>query len=43
MGEIGATYMFMEWKLFDKIPTGSSISYKELAEFVGAEESVICK
>jgi hypothetical protein len=43
MGEIGATYMFMEWKLFDKIPTGSSISYKELAAHVGAEESVITR
>ncbi|KAK0650018.1 S-adenosyl-L-methionine-dependent methyltransferase [Cercophora newfieldiana] len=43
MGEIGATYMFMEWRLFDKIPTGSSISYKELAAFVGAEESVVSR
>lgn len=43
MAEIGATYMFMEWKLFDRIPTGSSISYKELASFVGAEESVISR
>jgi len=43
MGEIGATYMFMEWKLFDLIPTGSSISYKELAASVGAEEAVVCE
>jgi hypothetical protein len=43
MGEMGATYMFMEWKLFDKIPANSSISYKELATSVGAEEAVVCK
>jgi hypothetical protein len=43
MGEIGATYMYMEWKLFDKIPETGSVSYKELAASVGAEESVVCE
>ena len=43
MGEMGATYMFMEWKLFDKIPMRGSISYKELATSVGAEEAVVCE
>lgn len=43
MGEIGATYMYMEWKLFDRIPIGSGISYKELAGSIGAEEAVVCK
>ena len=43
MGEIGATNMYMEWKLFDKIPVGSSISYKELADSIGAEEAIVCK
>lgn len=41
MGEIGATYMFMQWKLFDKIPSGRSISYKELAASINGEESVV--
>lgn len=35
--------MYMEWKLFDKIPIGSSISYKELADSIGAEEVVVGK
>lgn len=43
MGEIGATYMFMEWKLFDKIPETGSISYKELAASIGAEEAVVAR
>jgi len=43
MGEIGATYMYMEWKLFDKIPETGSVSYKELAASVGAEESVVSR
>ncbi|KAK0702185.1 S-adenosyl-L-methionine-dependent methyltransferase [Lasiosphaeris hirsuta] len=43
MGEMGATYMFMEWKLFDRIPNSGSISYKELAASVGAEEAVISR
>lgn len=42
MGEMGATYMFMQWKLFDKIPVGASISYKELAASIGAEEAIVC-
>ncbi|KAK5655126.1 hypothetical protein OQA88_6025 [Cercophora sp. LCS_1] len=43
MGEMGATYMFMEWKMFDKIPVGASISYKELAASVGAEEAIVSR
>ncbi|KAK0741457.1 O-methyltransferase-domain-containing protein [Schizothecium vesticola] len=43
MGEIGATYMFMQWKLFDKIPSGRSISYKELAASINGEESVVAR
>ncbi|KAL8376930.1 hypothetical protein RB595_007858 [Gaeumannomyces hyphopodioides] len=42
-GEIGATYQFMEWKLFDKIPKEKSISYQELADSVGADLSVISR
>lgn len=42
-GEIGATYQFMEWKLFDKIPKEKSISYQELADSVGADVSVVSK
>ncbi|KLU85170.1 hypothetical protein MAPG_04200 [Magnaporthiopsis poae ATCC 64411] len=42
-GEIGATYQFMEWKLFDKIPKEKSISYQELADSVGADVSVISR
>ncbi|EJT76003.1 hypothetical protein GGTG_05928 [Gaeumannomyces tritici R3-111a-1] len=42
-GEIGATYQFMEWKLFDKIPKDKSISYQELADSVGADLSVVSR
>ena len=35
--------MLMELKVFDKIPQQGSISYKELAENVGAEESLLSK
>ncbi len=43
MGEMGATYMFQEWNLFDKIPQEGSISFAELALSIGAEVAVICQ
>ena len=43
MAEMGALRMLMELKVFDKIPQQGSISYKELAEDVGAEESLLSK
>lgn len=43
MAEMGALRMLMELKVFDKIPQEGSISYKELAESVGAEESLLSK
>lgn len=41
MADLGSWNIFMEWKVFDKIPLEGSISLKELAESVGAEESLI--
>jgi hypothetical protein len=41
MAELGATRCFMKWGVFDLIPAEGSISYKELADKLGAEESLI--
>jgi hypothetical protein len=41
MAEMGALRMLMELKAFDQIPQEGSISYKELAAKVGAEESLL--
>jgi hypothetical protein len=41
MAEMGALRMLMELKIFDKIPQSGSISYKDLAASVGAEESLL--
>lgn len=41
MAEMGAIRMFMEMMVFDKIPQDGSISYRELAASVGADESLI--
>jgi hypothetical protein len=43
MGELGATYQFMTWKLFDHIPASGSISYKELAHIIEADEPLVGK
>jgi hypothetical protein len=43
MGELGATYQFMSWKLFDRIPDLGSISYKELADSIEADEALVCE
>lgn len=41
MAEMAAINIFMEWKVFDKIPETGSISCKELAENIGAEYNLI--
>jgi len=41
MAEMAAVNIFMEWKVFDKIPETGSISCKELAESIGAEYNLI--
>jgi hypothetical protein len=43
MAEMGALRMLMELKVFDMIPQEGSISYKDLAAKVGAEESLLSK
>lgn len=43
MAEIGAWNLFMEWKVFDKIPDSESISFEELAASVDAEPGLVCK
>lgn len=43
MAEMGPHRMLMELKAFDNIPEQASISYRELAESVGAEESLLSK
>jgi hypothetical protein len=43
MAELCATRCFMKWGVFDMIPSTGSISYKDLAEKIGAEESLISK
>ncbi len=41
MAELGAISLFMEWKLFDRIPVTGSISYAELAKSLDADESLV--
>lgn len=41
LGNVAAWNIFLEWQVFDHIPAEGSISYGELAELVGAEESLI--
>lgn len=41
MAEMGALRLLMEWGTIDHIPKDGSISYKNLAEKVGAEEELI--
>lgn len=41
MGEMAAIRMFMKLRAFDQIPLEGSISYKELADSLGAEENLI--
>jgi hypothetical protein len=41
MGEMAAIRMFMKLRAFDQIPFEGSISYKELADSLGAEENLI--
>lgn len=43
MAEMGALRMMMELKVFDKIPLQGTISYKDVAASVGAEESLLSK
>ena len=43
MAEMGALRMLMELKIFDRIPQQGSISYRDLAASVGAEESLLSK
>lgn len=40
MADMASWNVFMDWKAFDKIPLEGSISLKDLAESVGAEESL---
>ncbi|KAL8367082.1 hypothetical protein RB595_007675 [Gaeumannomyces hyphopodioides] len=40
MADMASWNIFMDWKAFDKIPLTGSISLKDLAESVGAEESL---
>lgn len=40
MADMASWNVFMDWKAFDKIPLTGSISLKDLAESVGAEESL---
>lgn len=41
MAEMGAIRMFMRMRAFDKIPLEGTISYKDLAASLGAEEALI--
>jgi hypothetical protein len=41
MAEMSAIRMFMKIKAFDKIPQEGSVSYKDLADSLDAEESMI--
>lgn len=41
MAEMGAIRMFMKIRAFDKIPQEGSVSYKDLADSLDAEESMI--
>jgi hypothetical protein len=41
MAEIAATRAWMKWGVFDHIPSTGSISYKALADKIGAEEGLI--
>ncbi|KAL8341834.1 hypothetical protein RB601_005326 [Gaeumannomyces tritici] len=43
MADMASWNVFMDWKAFDKIPLTGSISLKDLAESVGAEESLIVR
>ncbi|OTA93514.1 hypothetical protein M434DRAFT_11577 [Hypoxylon sp. CO27-5] len=43
LGEWGSIRMFMKWKFFDKIPIDGSISYRELADSIGAEEALVSR
>lgn len=38
-----ATRLFVKWKVFETIPLQGLISYKELAEKVGADEALISR
>jgi len=41
MAEMGAIRMFMKMRAFDKIPLEGSISYRDLAASLGAEEPLV--
>jgi hypothetical protein len=41
MAELAALRMLRELKVFDKIPQEGSISYRDLAASVGAEEALL--
>jgi hypothetical protein len=41
MAEMGAIRCFMDWGAFDLIPQDGSIAYKDLAEKLEAEESLV--
>ena len=41
MGEMSAIRMFMKMRAFDKIPMEGSISYKDLADSLNAEEALV--
>jgi hypothetical protein len=43
MCEFPAIRLFMKWKVFENIPFEGSISYKELAEQCGVQESLLSK
>ncbi|XXG94142.1 hypothetical protein Hte_000394 [Hypoxylon texense] len=43
MSEWASIRMYMKWKLFDKIPTEGSISYRELASSIGADEALVAR
>ena len=43
MAEFAAIRCFMHWGAFEHIPLQGSTTYKELAEKIGAEESLISK
>jgi Mn-dependent DtxR family transcriptional regulator len=43
MAEMGAIRTLMKWKAFDVIPAEGTITYKELAEKLDAEVSLVSK
>lgn len=43
MVQFTAMRLFVKWKVFETLPSQGTISYKELAEKVGAEEALISK